>query len=160
VSDQVLRETQSTVKMLQEALEKERQYSKTEVERLAGLLNEARDNGSSDEKVKQLEDELKEAQRQVDELTEEMKKPVELEPAIIEKVPEEIEKELSELREKAAQQSNVATLKFKVYFDSLVKGFSDLLGTLTEIKETDQATYDRYKNAVLGLTGKMEERLR
>jgi len=48
--------------------------------------------------VERLEKELKEAQRQVEILTDELMKPVEMEAAVVEKIPEEIEKELEELR--------------------------------------------------------------
>jgi DNA repair exonuclease SbcCD ATPase subunit len=164
VADQVLRETQGTVKMLQDALEKERKYTKSEVERLSGLLIEARKSGSSDEKLNQLEAELKEAQSKVEELTDELNKPVILEPAVIEKVPAEVERELEELRRKTQQleaqankQGNEKVLKFKVQFDTLVKGFGELLGSLAQIE--DKEAQETFKGAVIKLIGKMQERL-
>lgn len=181
LTDRVLRETQGTVKMLQEALQKEKEHTKAEVDRLVSLLNEARSNGSSDEKVKQLEgelagvndsltktdEELDAALKKIEDIERQLKeKPIEVSATTtIEKIPEEVERELAELREKAkeletkASQQGTATLKFKFYFDSLVKGFSELLNTLAEIREEDPESHDRYKNAVLGLIGKMEERL-
>lgn len=166
VTDKVLRDTQADVKMLQEALEKEkRQQSKAEVERLANLLREAETNGASDEMLAQLQAELKEAKTQVERLTEELKQPIEVTAApIIERVPEEVERELEELRKKAQefearpdQRGNEEILKCKVYFDSLVKGFNDLLKALAEI--TDHEKREEYKTAVNKLIGKMSERL-
>ncbi|GAB6172014.1 DUF3102 domain-containing protein [Paradesulfitobacterium aromaticivorans] len=165
VTDKVLRDTQADVKMLQEALEKEKHQSKAEVERLANLLREAKANGASDEMLAQLQAELKEAKTQVERLTEELKQPIEVTAApIIERVPEEVERELEELRKKAHefearpdQRGNEEILKFKVYFDSLVKGFNDLLKALAEI--TDHEKREEYKTAVNKLIGKMSERL-
>lgn len=158
-TDKVLRNTQKDFKILQESLQKERDRNKSEIERLNSLLNEARSNGSSDEKVRQLEKELQEAKDQVEKFTEEMNNPGEIAAAVIEKVPEDIEKELNELREKVRQQPNPAAIKFKVHFDDLVKNFQELLGALAEIKDIDEQAFDRYKNATAGLIGKMNERL-
>ena len=165
-TDQVLRETQGTVKILQDELEKERQYRKSEVDRLAGLLNAARANGSSDELIKQLKDELHEARSQVEALNEKLNEPVTLETAVVEKVPEGLERELNELREKAkafeanaGQQSNVAIPKFSIYFDTLVRDFNNLLGALTEVKDVDTGKHAIYQDAVKKLIGKMSERL-
>ncbi|KLU66726.1 chromosome partition protein Smc [Desulfosporosinus acididurans] len=154
----------SDVKTLQETLEKERRHSKDEAERLAGLLQEAKDSGASDEMVSRLQAELKEARNLVDKLTKELDEPVEVTAAeVIEKVPEDVERELEELRErnkeleaKASQPIGTAPIRFKLHFDSLVKGFGDLLRTLEEI---DAGEHDKYKNAVKGLLGKMSERL-
>ncbi|UNC91679.1 ParB N-terminal domain-containing protein [Candidatus Contubernalis alkaliaceticus] len=117
-TNQVLKDTQGTVKMLQDELKKERERGKTEVERLVGLLDEAKKTGSSDEKIKQLENELAAAKGQVEELTKKINEPVE-------KVPEEVEKELNDLREKTRQLENKAgqpeqILKFRVQFDTVV----------------------------------------
>jgi DNA repair exonuclease SbcCD ATPase subunit len=161
VTDQVLRETQGTVKMLQDALEKERQYTKSEVEKLSGLLAEAKNNGASDGMVKQLESELREAQQKVEELTEEMNKPTE--PAIVERVPEEVERELNELRKKVQEQqqstpqADETSLKFRVRFDILVKEFGELLVVLAKIEDGD--TRETYTKAVVKLISKMQERL-
>lgn len=163
VTDNVLRETQADVKMLQESLEKERSDARTETERLANLLHEAKENGSSDEKLKQLEAQLREAQYQVEVLTLQVKSATDTEPETIEKVPEEFERELNELREKnkelearVSQPIVTAPIRFKLHFDTLVKGFGDLLRILEEI---DVEEHGKYKNAVKGLLGKMSERL-
>jgi hypothetical protein len=52
--------------------------------------------------VEKLKKELEEANRQVEILTDELMKPVEVEPAVVEKVPEETERELNKLREKTS----------------------------------------------------------
>ena len=165
-TDLVLKDTQDSVKRLQEALDKERQRTKSEVERLTKLLNEARANGSSDELINQLKEELKEAQDQVHELTEKIKEPITIEPAVIEKIPEEVEKELAELREKTkeleektAQQSDPVIRKFGAQFESLVNGFDVLLKTLSAIKDTNKDIHEKYKAAVYKVIGMMSERL-
>lgn len=160
-TNRVLKETQGTVKMLQESLEKERQRTKDEQDRLVKLLEEARAAGGDPEKVKALESKLAEAQAKVKQLEEEVARPVEIETAVIEKVPEEVERELAELREKlkSGQQHNTAVVKFSVCFDVLVKNFKDLLGALGEIKDTTPESYEKYSNAVISLLDKMSERL-
>lgn len=152
-------------KEAEESLEKEKKKTQAEVKRLTGLLETAKNNGDSSEKLAQLEADLEEAQNQVQELTNEINEPVTIEAAVIEKVPEEIEQELNELREKnknleeqAARQS-AEVLKFSLYFDSLTTGFKGLLGSLEAIKEVDMEKYEKYKNAVNGLLDKMSEKL-
>jgi hypothetical protein len=168
-TDKVLRDTQADVKMLQDALQKERDDSKAEIKTLQQSmadtkkqLSEAQSSGNSDE-VKRLQEslditdsELKISYEKIEKLEQQLKdKPIDV-PAttVIDKIPEEVEKELAELRK---NQSGAAALKFKVYFDELVKGFQTLLGSLAEIKEPEEQ--ERYKKAVLGLIGKMSERL-
>ncbi|HBV87046.1 MAG TPA: hypothetical protein DEF42_10435 [Desulfosporosinus sp.] len=165
VTDKVLRDTQADVKKLQDALEKERQQSKEEVERLSGQLSDAKANGASDEMVSKLQAELKEARNLVDTLTQELDKPIEVTAAdVVEKIPEAVQKELDELRKKvqdkeSPQQGSTARVRFSVHFETLVNDFKSLLGTLVEIKETDSEAHDKYKKAVAGLIGKMSERL-
>lgn len=138
-----LRESREAEKRLQEALDQERKRAK--------------ETGESDERAKQLEAQLKEAQQKVKHLEEEARKPITVEPAIVEKVPVEVERELGELR--AKQQQSEAVLKFRVHFDGLVGGFQALLTTLAEIRETSAEDYEKYRGAVSGLIGKMQERL-
>lgn len=163
--DSLLKDAENKASELEQKLESEKQQSKLDVERLSGLLETAKSNGSSDEKVKQLETELKEAQNQVQELSNKINEPITIEPVVIEKVPEDVEQELNELREKnknleaQANLQSTEILKFGVYFDSLTSGFKGLLGSLSEIKEVDPEIYGKYKNAVNGLLGKMSEKL-
>ena len=165
LTDQVLKDTQADVKMLQETLEKERNEAKLEVEKLSESLKNAKNNGSSDEKVIQLEADLEEAQHQVQELTDKINEPVTIDVAVIEKVPEAVEQELAALREKTkvlekqAAQSTDSIVKYTVYFKELTTGFKNLLGALAEIEEKDPDLHEKYKNAVTGLLGKMSENL-
>jgi len=167
VTDQVLRKTQADVKMLQDTLQKEREESKAEAKRLQQSiadmkkqLAEARASGNDEEigrlteSLAQTSDELSKAYMRIEELERQLKaKPIEAPVATIEKIPEEVEKELNELRK---SQQNTAVLKFKVYFDELVNNFKALLEALAEIPGEEA---ERYKKAVSGLIGKMSERL-
>lgn len=95
-------------------------------------------------KIKELENDLK-------------KKP--LEAATVEVVPESVEKELAELREKVKRQDNTAAVKFSLSFEALVGGFRDLLASLEEVGKTDKELQQKYKGAVQGLIDKMAGRL-
>ena len=149
----------------EQALETERQQTKLDVDRLSGLLETAKSNGDSSEKVTQLEKELEDAQHQVQELTDKINEPVTLETVVVEKVPEDIERELEELREKTkvlekqAAQSTDSIVKYTVYFKELTTGFKNLLGALAEIEEKDPDLHEKYKNTLTGLIGKMSESL-
>lgn len=164
--DRINSDRLETIKTLQGEIVKERQRSKEDIERVKGLLEAAKSNGSSSEKVKQLEDELEAAQSKVQELTAKINEPITLEPTIIEKVPEDVERELVELREKAkelengtGQQSDALIIKYRFIFESLVTDFKKLLGALAEIQEVDTEAHEKYKKTVVGLLGKMSESL-
>lgn len=180
VTDKVLRDTQADVKRLQDALKKEKEESKEEIERLElsisetkRLLSEAKSSGNDDEidrlseSLVKSDSELTMAQQKIEELERQLKEPIEVTAApIIEKVPEEVEQELQRLRErtkeleaKGSQQGNAATIRFRVYLDSLVTGFKDLLGVLAELKELDTELHERYRTATVNLISKMSERL-
>jgi len=176
-ADKMLRDTQADVKRLQDALEKEKEKSKQEIDRLGLsisetkiLLSEAQDSGNNDEidrlseSLVKSDSELTMAQHKIEELERQLKEPIEVTAApVIEKVPEEVERELNELRKrneeleaKGSQPISTATIRFKLHFDSLVKGFGDLLRVLDEIEDEGK---EKYKNAVKGLIGKMSEKL-
>ena len=55
--------------------------------------------------------------------------------------------------------NGAAIQKYSRHFDLLVSGFKNLLESLAEIKETDPAEHEKYERAVIGLLGKMSERL-
>ena len=168
-SDKVLRDTQMKYQTSELNLQKEREDSKKSVKKILQLeksISEAQDSGSSEE-VEKLKTSLAEAENQLN--TSEVKlqdlekqlqeKPVDVTETIVEKIPDEVERELQELRQKISQNNGQSAVKFKVYFDELVKNFKNLLGTLEEIKATDSETYNKYKTAVSGLIDKMGERL-
>lgn len=145
-----------------------------ELEETKNQLVEAQATGNTElvdqlqESLQKTEKDLQESAEKIKELERQLKeKPMEVE-AFVERVPEEVKRELDELRKKNQEfeakiqqgaQANEATLNYTVYFNSLVKGFKDLLGALEEIKKTDAQEYERYKNAVIKLMRKMSEHL-
>ncbi|WP_035295155.1 DUF3102 domain-containing protein [Brevibacillus thermoruber] len=150
------------LKKSQEAAEKERKEREALEKRVAQLQTELADAkiAGDAEEAQKLQEALAEAQAKVKQLEKELRaKPIDV-PAVVEKIPEEVERELAELRKKVAQPGNAAEVKFRLQFDQLVAGFRDLLGTLNEIQATDADTYEKYKGAVRGLIGKMTETLR
>jgi chromosome segregation ATPase len=171
LAETVLRETQADVKRLQDELEKKRKENRDESTRLELKLKDLQeelkrakvsDNSEEVENLnsamKTLDDEISQLKQEKEELERQLKKqPIETTAATVEKVPEEVEKELSELREQV--QVGGITAKFKAHFDMLVKNFSELLGVLADIEGTDAKIYDDYKRVVIGLLGKMSEKL-
>lgn len=142
-------ELRQEIKELKKALSKaEESGDNTLLESLQASLNSAEDKlNESNSRIKELEEALKE-------------KPIEVNAqTIVEKIPEEVEKELQELRKKVNQQANTSTVKFSVYFNELVENFKSLLIELEEIKVNDSQEFEKYKKAVLGLVGKMTEKL-
>ena len=173
-TEKVLRETQEDVKALQKALQNEREKSKLEMSRLQlamedqkRQLAEAQDSGDDDEvarlqeSLKEIENALDDSNRKVVDLERQLKeKPIEVNAeTIVERIPEEVEKELQELRQKVNQMpgNSEPVVKFSIYFSELVNKFKDLLGSLEAIEDTEAR--EKYKNAVLGLINKMSERL-
>lgn len=150
-SYQKLEKTNNEHYVRAESLRKELEVAKTtgsndEIERLQKSLElQINELNSSQKKIEDLERQLKE-------------NPIEVTAApVVERIPEEVEKELQLLRKKNQQSS--AVVNFSVNFKSLVKGFEDLLGSLAEIKKTDTEEHEKYKNAVVGLINKMTESL-
>lgn len=138
------------------------------IEDIKDKLENAQQSGNEEdveelkEKLSKSLGDLEETNKKIEELEKQLKeKPIEVmaNPEIIEKIPEEIEKELKELRGKVSQASSESTpvIKFSIYFQELVKGFKDILGTLEEIE--DETEHEKYKNAVSGLINKMQENL-
>ena len=180
VTDQVLREKKELVENLQKSLAEERKSSKEKAEKLAEAiadtkkqLAEAQSAGNESlvthlqESLEKTDNELTVALDKITDLEKQLlEKPIEAAVATVENVPEEVERELAELRDKIVeleakpdQQTPVAVLKYTVHFEQLVKGFGDILGLLDEIGKTDQEAYEKYKKALSGLLGKMAERL-
>lgn len=174
----LLGQTQKSLKLIKDALTEEKEKSKREIIRLGQSIaemnksiEEAQASGSADEVehlnklLVETDGELHTAYKKIEDLERQLKEdPIEVTAApVSETIPEEVERELNELRDKnkeleakGAQPVNTATIRFKLHFDSLVKGFGDLLGVLGEI---DAEARDKYKNAVSGLIVKMSERL-
>ncbi|MEN6316718.1 MAG: DUF3102 domain-containing protein [Clostridiaceae bacterium] len=79
--------------------------------------------------------------------------------AVLKSEKESAERRVKELEIKVTQQSNAAALRYTVFFEVLTKDFTEILKALSDIKETDAETYDRYKNATMKLISTMTERL-
>lgn len=147
------------LKKIQQAAEKdrkEREALEKQVTELQDKLFDAEIDGNAEE-AKRLQKELSDAQNKVKKLEAELKAtPIDV-PAVVEKIPEEIERELEELRQKASQPGSEAMVKFKVQFEALATDFGELLTTLEGIQEQD--TQEKYKGAVLRMIRKMEQEL-
>ncbi len=138
---------------------------KTELKEIKNQIHEA-DNAGNSEEVEKLKEnlqkltiELNQANAKAEELEKELKeKPIEINAEI----PQEVEIELQELKqfkESAIKEKavNKQTAKFAVYFDELINNFKNLLGTLQEIEDPEEK--EKYKNAIVGMIGKMNQSL-
>jgi len=144
-------------------LNRERENNAAAVESLMKQVDEAKAAGSVEE-TERLQRELNEANNslcdslaKVKELEEELKKP--LEPAIIEVVPEDVTRELDELRAKLTQGDSPIVTRFSVQFKSLTTSFGELLATLAEMKSIDPDTYEKYAAAVSKLISTMTSKV-
>lgn len=138
--------------------------SESKAQQLEEQLKEAEES-NDEELIDKLEDEIKasdkkvgEYEKKIKELEAELKKkPIEA-AQIVEKVPEEIENELDELRKKVENNaSSEAEVKFKYQFETLVENFKVLLESLNDVENPD--TVGKYKAAIKGLIDKMTSAL-
>lgn len=154
----VIKEKQKLEKQLEKsesAAEKERQKLVKDIEKLEKQLHEANTKTDAEE-IEKLQKELKESLAKIKKLEADLKaKPIDA--TTVKEVPEEVEAELAKLRKRVAEQGDPAALKFKIRFESLVSEFKNLLVALDEISNLDMR--EKYKGAVNGLIGKMQERL-
>lgn len=100
--------------------------------------------------------ELGEAYKEIEQLKKELEeRPVEVNASI----PEEITKELEELRDKVSKtdSQNLNTVKFKVHFEEVTKGFNELIKDLGEIEDED--IKNKFKGAVKKLISSINEKL-
>lgn len=100
--------------------------------------------------------ELGEAYKEIEQLKKELKeKPIEINTSI----PEEVTKELEELRDKVSKtdSQNLNTVKFKVHFEEVTKGFNELIKDLGEIEDED--IKNKFKGAVKKLISNIDEKL-
>lgn len=74
-------------------------------------------------------------------------------------IPEEIERELEELRDKVnnSGSKNLSTVKFKIHFEEVTRGFNELITALNGIEEGELK--DKYKGAVKRLISGIESKL-
>jgi len=173
IVDNLLRESKEAakenIKKLKDSLKEEKKKSSDEIAKLQSFIGEAKAAGN-DEEVVSLQESLKEIQgdldssaRKIDELESQLKaKPIDVitaEPVIIEKIPEEVQKELEELRNKTSQNTTQPVIKFKIYFDELQNIFRNELEVMDEIKKDYPEMHEKCKNAISNLISKMNERL-
>jgi len=153
------------------ALQQEKEKSQKEIAKLTKTIEDtkkqlaeaqASDNSEVAERLQEslekTDAELCEAQKRIEELEQQLKaKPIDISASeVVEKVPEEVEQELTALRK---QKKSAAALKYSMHFESLVKGFQDLLDSLAEIEQEDTEEGERYRHATLELISKMSARL-
>ncbi|QXE20433.1 DUF3102 domain-containing protein [Clostridium sp. 001] len=164
---------ENKLKMLQEEASKEKVRNKetltnkeVEIENLRIYIKESKEklleaqSSNDNDEIERLQLSLEETQNkfqdalgEIDELKKELKeKPIEV-VASIEKVPEEVEKELQDLREKVS--NNEPTIKFSIYLKEFTKTFEALINTLSEIR--DDKAKEKYKEAVCDIVAKMKE---
>ncbi len=161
VPDMSIRELKQVIKERDQAIEEKKTALAQFKEKQKEAIKLFEEKFKAENNLIEADREKKEAEKRVTQLEQQLKeKPIEVNAeTIIEKVPEEIEKELKELREyaKKVTEADEATVKFSVYFNELVKSFDNLLKTLKEIKDPENQA--KYKNAVIKLIEKMSERL-
>lgn len=114
--------------------------------------------GKLEAEIQRNKDDLDESKKKVKKLEAELKaKPIDVK-EVIEKVPDEVEEELENLRKRLENStSGEAEVKFKFQFESIVESFKLLIASLDDI--TDEETSEKYKGAVKGLLNKMEQSL-
>lgn len=143
-------ELEKSIAEIKEQLSKaETSGDSEEISKLQASLDETvNELINSNNKIAELEQKLKE-------------KPIEVvaAPEIVEKIPEDIERELHELRAKASSQNDESVVKYTVYFNEVVSSFKNLLGSLAEIRLVDDEKYQKYKSATSNLIEKMLENL-
>lgn len=62
---------------------------------------------------------------------------------------EEAEKRYKTLEIQLTTQKDLSSMKYKIYFDDLIKKFNDLVAILNEMKSSDKAEYDKYRKATI-----------
>lgn len=181
-AEKALKAAQAEAEKAKKAMEKEQKLrEKLEalqadhaliVERLEAQAEEAAaaaakaESGQDDGQAAELQEELEKAKRehaeslaQIKKLEQELKaKPIDV-PAIVEKVPAEIEAELAELRKKVAQGTGEEAAIFKAHFKNLNDAFANLLGALEIVGKTDDELHTKYKAATNGLIDRMKAEL-
>lgn len=172
ISENLLRESRedakANIKKLKVSLKNEKEKSDEEIAKLQSFIGEAKVSGN-DEEVKILQASLQEIQndldsstQKIDELEAQLAKPIDVitaESVIIEKIPEEVQKELDELRNKTSQNHTQPVIKFKIYFEELQKTFEKELAVMAEIKEAYPEIHEKCKRNITNLINKMSERL-
>ena len=148
----------------QELLDQQKELKnklKIEKEKVKFLNKELQDKTNSEAVNNWREDDLKRAKEKIAALEAELAKPVTIEADSVEKIPEEVERELEELRTKAAQaeltQGEEAITKYKIHFEDLTKCFSTLMEDLANIQDQEKA--GKFRDATRKLITIMSEKL-
>lgn len=146
-------------------LEKESKEHAEKIKQLDAQLEQARSAGANDEaeqlqrELAQMKEELSKSQSKIKTLEKELnEKPIEVSATVV-KIPDEVEKELAELRRKVNENEKEALVAFKYCFDSLVKGFNDLLNTLEQVKDSEPSKHQKFQSVVIGLIEEMRKNL-
>lgn len=149
-----------------EEMEEQNRMNYELAERYKAEIEAAQADGD-DEKVTELQqeldkrrEELKKSEEKIKQLEKELQaKPIDIpKTEVIEKIPENVEKELAALREQAKRNDNKALAKFSVQFDAVVRDFDSLLGTLHEIKSVLPDEHAKYLKVVQALIDRMAEK--
>jgi ParB family transcriptional regulator, chromosome partitioning protein len=157
------KETLALKKQIQDNVCQSQTYAK-EIEDLKSKLEDAKDDDNSEE-VERLQESIESYQKQfelsqkeIQELKDKLSIPVE--PVVIEKVPEDVEKELESLRNKIGQAECKEIIAFKGYYQVFGDNCKNLLLALNGIESINSELCERYRNALLNLVGKFETNLR
>lgn len=139
---------------------KEKSLLEKDIQDLKQQLENAQEqsvqNEVSEKEINRLTQELAVAESRAKNLEESLKaKPIEA--ATVEVIPDDVQKELDQLRSKVNESSDPAEIKFKMRFESLVNEFNSTLVVLEEI--VDEGTRTKYTNAVHKLMDKMRATL-
>ncbi|MBM6385657.1 MAG: DUF3102 domain-containing protein [Paenibacillus sp.] len=181
-AEKALKAAQAEAEKAKKAMEKEQKLrEKLEVqqadhallvERLEAQAKEAAaaaakaETDEDDGQAAALQEELEKAKQehaeslaQIKKLEQELKaKPIDV-PAIVEKVPAEVEAELAELRKKVAQGTGEEAAIFKAHFKNLNDAFANLLSALEIVGKTDEELHTKYLVATNGLIDRMKAEL-
>jgi len=169
ISESKLKAIEGALQIEKDNLKKEKENSKEEIAKLQTFIGEAKVSGNDEEVIKlnlsllEIQNDLDSSALKIDELEAQLKeKPIDVitaEPVIIEKIPEDIAKELEEYRSNSNQNTTQPVLKFKIYFEELQNVFRNELEVMDEIKKDYPEMHEKCKSAISNLISKMSERL-
>ncbi|MEK5038931.1 DUF3102 domain-containing protein [Sporosarcina sp. FSL K6-3457] len=141
----------------EQAASAERENLLKNIEDLKGRLADAENETDGDRaEMEMIESELAAEREKIKQLEKDLKaKPIEA--AAVEVIPEEVEKELADLRRKLSEQVDPSDITFRLRFESLVDGFKNMMEALNEVSDSEVRI--KYSKAVSGLLNKMDSSL-
>lgn len=101
------------------------------------------------------ENEAKRLKQQLEDLDKEPEEPVQV---IVEKVPDEVQRELDNLRKIAAKAPSAPVIKFRQIYEDFQSKAEQLLACIGEIEKEDADTADKYRKAVGTACARITER--